>query len=477
MHKEELQQANASNPDVKPAETKAASFIRQFKDVLHSILHLEEGVDKRNTIQEIKNKKSMSGANAWMLICSIMIASIGLDTNSTAVIIGAMLISPLMSPILGMGLGAAINDWETIKSSLLHFSIAIFIAIVASTIYFYLSPFGEITAEIKARTTPTFLDVFIALFGGIAGIISVARKDISTTIPGVAIATALMPPLCVTGFGLANGEWNIAFSSFYLFFLNTFFVAGSSYLLVRYLRFPYKNYINEKEKRRNTLISIIISIIIIVPSVLIFRKVFDEFQTEVKVNNFIEEYVGEDRLYLDDYQYIAGEDVNRLVLKVYGQKINQESLPLFYEGLNKYELKDIEIELIPTSDIKLDRLDQIESKLDGVAQIKDQLKMAKEEQKQKEQIISMMEDQLEQTSVDSLLCDEIAKEATLLFPLINHIYLGNLTAVPLSDTLSTKTMHILLHQERPLKKSEKVAFESWLKLKLPDNNDLSFYYK
>ncbi len=457
--------------------TKTASFFRQFKDVLHSILHLEEGVDKRNTIHEIKNKKSMSGANAWMLMCSIMIASIGLDTNSTAVIIGAMLISPLMSPILGMGLGAAINDWETIRSSLLHFSIAIFIAIVASTLYFYLSPFGEITPEIEARTTPTFLDVFIALFGGIAGIISVARKDISTTIPGVAIATALMPPLCVTGFGLANGEWNIAFSSFYLFFLNTFFVAGSSYLLVRYLRFPYKNYVNAKEKRRNSLISVIISIVIIVPSILIFRQVFEEFQTEVKVNNFIEEYVGEDRLYLDDFQYIPGEDINRLVLKVYGQKINQQSLPTFYEGLKKYELENVAVELIPTSDIKLDRLDQIESKLDGVAQIKDQLQVAKEEQKQKEQMISMMEAQIEAKSLDSLLCSEITKEASLLFPEIEHIYLGNLTALPLSDTLSSETMHILLNVRRSLKKSEKTAIESWFALKIPKGDDLSFYYQ
>ena len=148
-------------------------------------------------------------------MCSIVIASIGLDLDSQAVIIGAMLISPLMSPILGIGLSVGINDYNTLKKSLSHFAIAIGIALITSTIYFYLSPFDQITPQISARTEPTFLDVLIAFFGGIAGIVSNARKDISTTLPGVAIATALMPPLCVTGFGIANAEnWDVALSSF-----------------------------------------------------------------------------------------------------------------------------------------------------------------------------------------------------------------------------------------------------------------------
>jgi uncharacterized hydrophobic protein (TIGR00271 family) len=164
-----------------------------------------------------------------MLICSIVIASIGLSQNSQAVIIGAMFISPLMSPILGIGLSVGINDMETLKNSLLHFSIAIVIALLTSWIYFELTSFDDFTNEIKSRTAPTFLGILVAIFGGVAGIVSFARKDVSTTLPGVAIATALMPPLCVAGYALANSHWKMASKSFYLFFLNSFFVALSTY--------------------------------------------------------------------------------------------------------------------------------------------------------------------------------------------------------------------------------------------------------
>ena len=159
------------------------------------VLDLERGVDKMGTIDEIRTKKSMGGANAWMLMCSIVIASIGLSQNSQAVIIGAMLISPLMAPILGIGLSVGINDMATLRVSLLHFLTAMIIAVLTSTIYFSIFQIPEITPEIQSRTSPTFLDIFVAIFGGIAGIISIARKDISVTLPGVAIATALMPPL------------------------------------------------------------------------------------------------------------------------------------------------------------------------------------------------------------------------------------------------------------------------------------------
>ncbi len=162
------------------------------------LVDLQQGTDKENTIISIKNNKRVRGANAWLLMCSIMIASLGLDLNSPAVIIGAMLISPLMSPILGIGLSVAINDRDALYTSLFHFGVSILIALVTSTLYFYITPFGEITPEIQSRTQPTLLDGLVAVFGGLAGIISISRKDSSNAIPGVAIATALMPPLCVT---------------------------------------------------------------------------------------------------------------------------------------------------------------------------------------------------------------------------------------------------------------------------------------
>ena len=195
------------------------SLIRKLWDFAVDIFDLKTGMDREGAILEIRNNKRMQGANAWLLMCSIMVASLGLDLNSPAVIIGAMLISPLMAPILGVGLSIGINDRDMLMISLRHFLIAIGISLATSYIYFKLTPIGQTTPEILNRTAPTFLDALVAFFGGLAGIISNTRKDKSNAIPGVAIATALMPPLCVTGFGLASGDWKVTINSFYLFFL------------------------------------------------------------------------------------------------------------------------------------------------------------------------------------------------------------------------------------------------------------------
>ena len=171
-----------------------------------------------------------------------------------------------MAPILGIGLGVAINDRYSLFLAIQQFSIAILIAILTSTLYFLITPLGSLTAEIQARTAPTFLDELVAVFGGLAGIISISRKEPSSAIPGVAIATALMPPLCVTGFGIANGNWLIALNSFYLFFLNSFFIALTAFLIIRLLRFPLKERLDEQQGRRTRLIIILFSFSIVIPS-------------------------------------------------------------------------------------------------------------------------------------------------------------------------------------------------------------------
>ncbi len=179
----------------------------------------------------------MRGYSLWILVCSTILASIGLDTNSTAVIIGAMLISPLMSPILSVGLSVAIHDKQVLTRSLQNLLIAVAISLSASVIYFFLSPLGEPTPELQARTFPTLLDLMVALFGGISGIVSISRHEQTNAIPGVAIATALMPPLCTAGFGIATANWNYFFGAFYLFFINAVFISLATYLIVRFLHF------------------------------------------------------------------------------------------------------------------------------------------------------------------------------------------------------------------------------------------------
>ena len=244
----------------------ASDFWDGLVDFFKDLVNLQDGMDREGTIINIRNNKRMRGANAWLLMCSIMVASLGLNLNSPAVIIGAMLISPLMSPILGVGLSVGINDRRGLLVSLQHFGLSIAIALITSILYFKISPIDVYTSEIAGRTQPTVLDLMVAIFGGFAGIISSSRKDKSNAIPGVAIATALMPPLCVTGYGLSHGLWDVALNSFYLFFLNSFFIALTTYIVVRLLDFPNKTYQNEKERKKTQYIIIGFAILLAAPS-------------------------------------------------------------------------------------------------------------------------------------------------------------------------------------------------------------------
>ncbi len=274
----------------------SSNFFRLLKSIQDSLINLfdlREDTDKEGTIEGIKKYIELKGYNVWILVCAAVIASIGLDLNSAAVIIGAMLISPLMSPILGIGLAIGINDRETLWKSCQNFLIATIASIGTSCLYFYITPFGDATPEILARTNPTLLDVGVALFGGIAGIVAGSHKDKTNALPGVAIATALMPPLCTVGFGLATGNWDIWTDALYLFFINAVIISFVTFLFVRMLRFPVKEYVTASERiRYNFLISIFV-VIFICPSILILLNRIDNFRSQQNIRNLVEQINGD----------------------------------------------------------------------------------------------------------------------------------------------------------------------------------------
>ena len=395
------------------------TYVQKF---LKGALSLEEGVDKRETINEIKNKKSMSGANAWMLMCSIVIASVGLNTNSPAVIIGAMLISPLMSPILGIGLAVGINDKDTLKKSLAHFTTAVIIALVTSFLYFSFTPLRGITEEISARTAPGPLDIFIAFFGGIAGIVSIARKDLSTTLPGVAIATALMPPICVTGYGIATGNIEIAVTSFFLFFINTVFVSFATYIVVHFiLKFPQKDFINKKEKRKNTYYILGFLATIAIISYFPFTKILKDRENQNKVDQFVEEVLGENKKYLDDMIFTKSDGGNLLVLKVYGDSINVDKMDYYELGLEQIGLENTKIEIIPTTEITMDDLAQMDQKISGIRDMTSQLEIVRSQLSEDEKAIIRLEDELGTYKMDSTEFRQLSDEIKLLQPDVENI--------------------------------------------------------
>ncbi len=248
-------------------------------------------VNPMEVMENIKKEIEFKGYNVWVLMCSIVIASIGLNVNSIAVVIGAMLISPLMGPIRGIGLSVGTNNFKLLIYSLINFGVATVVSILVSFLYFKIMPFKDATAEILARTEPLILDVLIAFFGGLAGIIAASRHDNSTVVPGVAIATALMPPLCVTGYGLATNNWDYAFGAFYLFLLNSLFICLATIVVVRYLKFPLATYVNKKKERNIKIYIAIILIIILVPSGMKFMEVFNKSVFTNTAGLFVKERV------------------------------------------------------------------------------------------------------------------------------------------------------------------------------------------
>jgi len=259
-------------------------IINFFKDRFNLEKNKEEYGE---VIESIKRNIYFRGTNLWVLMFAIIIASIGLNVNSTAVIIGAMLVSPLMGPIMGIGLGAGINDLRLIRLSAYNFLIAIVISLIASTIYFLLSPLNEAHSELLARTTPTVYDVFIALFGGLAGIVATSSKEKGNVIPGVAIATALMPPLCTAGYGLAVGNMFFFIGALYLFFINSVFICLATFLIVRFLHFPRHKYLDESTGHRMRLWIWLIVIITFVPSVIIAYYMIHRNVFETNASRFI----------------------------------------------------------------------------------------------------------------------------------------------------------------------------------------------
>ncbi|MGE5944258.1 MAG: DUF389 domain-containing protein [Flavobacteriales bacterium] len=255
----------------------AQGLFKSIVKFLKELLDFREDTDRDATIQAIKNDISFKGATAWILVCSIFVASIGLNANSTAVVIGAMLISPLMGPILGVGLSIAINDIDTLKRSLINLGIMIGLSLLTAFLFFYLFPLSEDTSELLGRVKPDIRDVLIAFFGGSALIIAKTKRGtIASVIFGVAIATALMPPLCTAGYGLAKGNWQYFGGAMYLFTINTIFIALATFIILKVLRFPMLKYANSAKRKRIARLASLLAIVVMIPAIWTFINVLGE---------------------------------------------------------------------------------------------------------------------------------------------------------------------------------------------------------
>ncbi len=438
-------------------------MLKEIRKVLLEIINLRDTTDVRGTIDSVRRSIAIRGYNVWILACGAMLASIGLDTNSAAVIIGAMLISPLMSPILGVGLSVAINDREHLMLALENFAIAVIASLGVSTFYFLVTPLGTKTPEIMARTAPTFLDVLIAIFGGIAGIVAGSRKDKTNAIPGVAIATALMPPICVAGFGLATQSWLILGGAIYLFFINSVFIALSTYAIVRFLRFPYAEYIDEATRKRAVRWVSVFALVVILPSGYFFYNLIQKVRTDNQLQTFIEERVNDGQHEAVRYDLRLSDSTRSATLVMAGPPISRESMDSLRRLLPQYSLSGLALNFVQAPDIKEEELLD-RATLEMVDLIQPMLA-------RRDARIDSLERRLARPAPDDLALNLLRREVAVLFPEVKGLAFSEEVLVP-SDTAATlDTLSLFLVEWEPRRRSQERKLDQWLRQRLKGNLD------
>ena len=400
------------NDNSKEIKKNASGLFNALILFIKKLFNITNDVDKNLVVNSIKKDISMRGTTSWILVCSILIASVGLNADSTAVVIGAMLISPLMGPILGLGFSIATNDINTLKNSSSNFIAMVLISVLTAFIFFLVFPIKDQSSELLTRTEFDIRDVLIAFFGGLALIIAKTKKEnISTAIFGVAIATALMPPLCTAGFYLAIYEIELAVKAMYLFIINSMYIIVATYLVLKFLQFPLLNYTNSSNRKLTNRILTFISLLILILPIITFVNAINKANFEKQAKSFLyNELVG-----IANYKYLiesANSDFENqeIILNNYGQKpLSDDIISLLKNKLQNYEslekttlvFKQQELNMNSNSFIRelrlRDSIELVEKTLE-VEQLSKEIKELKELSKEK------------------LLFDQIAKEASVIYP-------------------------------------------------------------
>ena len=434
--------------------SKASKFFK-------SLVNMRDHVDVETAAVNIRSNIFFRGPNVFILACAIIIASVGLNLNSIPVIIGAMLISPVMGPILGFGLGLGTNDTALVKEAIKNFLVMVLISILSSTLFYLISPLQlEHQTELLARTNPTLYDVFIALFGGFAGILEHSRKEKGgTVIPGVAIATALMPPLCTVGYGIAHLEPRFILGAFYLFIINTAFIALATFLTVKYLHFPLASGMDEHLRRRSARWSAVILLIIIVPSVLSAIEMIKDNNFVLNAQRLVEQSKSLGKSYIYDYKTDIESKPPTLELYMAGEKmedISREKLLRSAEemGITRsqifiHEDAAFQNELMTESEIIRNIIDGHNSQVAGLRGQVDSLQTA----------IAFYKSQ----QLPSAL---ITRELAAQYAGVEEVTLTRGERVQAADGKSATAVVAIVRTAAGLKDAERERIEQWLRVRL-----------
>ena len=425
-----------------------------------NFVDLTKGEDeKQSVLENVKSNISFRGANLWILACAIVVASIGLNVNSTAVIIGAMLISPLMGPIIGAGFALGIYDFELLKKSLKNLFIATVVSLSVSAIYFYVSPFKETQSELIARTSPNIYDILIAFFGGLVGVIAITRKEKGNPIPGVAIATALMPPLCTAGYGLAIGNWRFFGGAIYLYSINCVFICVATFLIVKYLKYPRSVRFEKSKERQITYIITGLTVILLLPSIYFGYTLFEERKFEQKVNSFLQNEFTNNG-YTIIYKNIRYNKSPKLLeLALLSKRFTTNEKSEIKQRLKFYGLQDVQFIIRQdTTNLKQDILNQIRTERAGV--------------NEKDALISALRKEIQDNKYDN---KSLLNEARILFPTLTDISISN---HPFNvDSEKNVIIPVVIYSSpKMLNKENSQKLKQWVKIRIK-KDEVEIFWK
>jgi len=466
------------NSEEKIKEEKIAAEEKEFEELKQSawqglklffkeLLDIRDETDREATIEGVKKDISFKGHNAWILIFSVFVASIGLNVSSTAVVIGAMLISPLMGPIVGLGLSVAINDVDTLKRSLINLGVMVALSVMTAYLYFLISPLTKETPELIARTYPTILDVLIAIFGGLALIVAKTKKGtMASVIFGVAIATALMPPLCTVGYGLAIGNFNYAGGALYLFTINSVFIALTTFLIAKLLRFPMVRYANSKRRKRIAQIATTLAIIVMVPSVILFLNLLKVQVFENKAKSFVENNIKHNGTVI--LKSSQNYDTKKIDVYLIGRLVPEGTINRWKEELKEVDvLNESSLQIYQAADQSDDLAQELSGKLKF--DILDDL-YEKNEQlvKDKEAKIKLLENEITNMKVKELRFHEIRNEVKMNYEEIEKLSYYNKITTDFKITDTIPVISIIWKKKYPHKNriKDKKKLDKWLRYKL-----------
>lgn len=437
-----------------------------FKDAFSLKMDIASPEEIHNAIN---SGAKVKGTNMCILILAILIASIGLNMNSTAVIIGAMLISPLMGGIMAIGYGIAVNDLKSSKNAAIGLAFQVIICIITSTVYFTISPISTAHSELLARTSPSVWDVLIAICGGLAGIIGVTRKEKTNVIPGVAIATALMPPLCTAGYGLATHQIRFFLGAVYLFFINSFFICLTTIIIIKILKLPCKKFINAKAKRKLYLNISLIAVITIIPSVIFAYQLIAETITDKN----IEQYMSKEFSYSDTQivQSYVNSEKNEIEVALIGKQLDSNEISRLEKALSDYGLSKMTLKITQPNLDGVITADDLQKYLQNDQNTESDIAIALKDNEisgLKEQL-KIREKELEEYKKYDYDIEDMRKELRILYPEIKDFSIGPQKGCTTDGSESYETVLVTLKTTINLSDEEKYKITNWFRVKTSES--------